>query len=129
WQLNADNRGQDWYFESIGDSSASAGEGRDTFSSVSHAAGAQAMLTVPIIGWVGKVGANRNKLASFSIAKYGAQTGNDWQWFSDAGNGIQLGGSFVTGNDPNDSGVPADSLFQQAWAQHLVSTWGLSSAG
>src|ERR1700736_1795840 len=87
WQLNADNRGQDWYFESIGDSSASAGERGDTFFSVSHAAGAQAMLTVPIIGWVGKVGANRNKLASFSIAKYGAQTGNDWQWFPDGGDG------------------------------------------
>ena len=26
WQLNADNKDQDWYFESIGDSSATAGE-------------------------------------------------------------------------------------------------------
>src|SRR5438552_13563254 len=26
WQLNADNRAQDWYFESIGDSSSVAGE-------------------------------------------------------------------------------------------------------
>jgi hypothetical protein len=87
------------------------------------------MLTIPTVGWVARVGAGRSKLASFSIAKYGSQTGNDWQWFPDAGNGIHSGGSFVTGNDPNDSGVPADSLFQQAWAQHLVSTWGLSSAG
>src|SRR5437762_3984463 len=81
WQLNADNRGQDWYFESIGDSSATAGERGDTFFTISRAAGAQAMLTVPMIGWVGKLGVNRNKLSSFSIAKYGAQTGNDWQWF------------------------------------------------
>src|SRR5436853_310414 len=87
WQLNADNRGSDWYFESIGDSSATAGERGDTFFTISRAAGAQAMLTVPMIGWVGKLGVNRNKLSSFSIAKYGAQTGNNWQWFPDAGNG------------------------------------------
>src|SRR5712691_7854614 len=31
WQINADNRGQDWYFESIGDSSSVAGERGDTF--------------------------------------------------------------------------------------------------
>ena len=111
WQLNADNRGQDWYFESIGDPSATAGERGDTFFSVSRTAGAQAMLTVPMIGWVGKLGANRNKLSSFSIAKYGAQTGNDWQWFPDAGNGIWTSGQEVVGNDPNDANVPADSLF------------------
>ena len=28
WQLNADNRGQDWYFQSIGESSATAGQRR-----------------------------------------------------------------------------------------------------
>jgi hypothetical protein len=87
WQLNADNRGNDWYYESIGDSSSAAGERGDTFIFNSKAANAQAMLTIPQIGWVAKLGSNRNKLASFSIAKYGAQTGNDWQWFPDAGNG------------------------------------------
>src|SRR5947207_15998494 len=44
WQINGDNRGQDWYFESIGDASAVAGERGDTFFSNSRAAGAQAML-------------------------------------------------------------------------------------
>src|SRR5215467_12562958 len=82
WQQNADNRGNDWYYESIGDASAVAGERGDTFFSTSRSANAQAMLTVPMIDWVAKVPANRNKLASFSIAKYGAQTGNDSQWFA-----------------------------------------------
>ena len=31
----------------------------------------------PTIGWVARLGANRAKLASYSIAKYGPQTGND----------------------------------------------------
>ena len=124
WQLNADNRGNDWYYESIADTSAVAGERGDTFIASSRSAGAQAMLTIPAVGWVAKVGANRSKLASFSIAKYGAQTGSDSQWFPDAGNGILSNGKYVTGNAPADANVPADSLFQQAWVQHIVSAWG-----
>ncbi|MBI3801511.1 MAG: PKD domain-containing protein [Deltaproteobacteria bacterium] len=129
WQLNADNRANDWYYESIGESSAVAGERGDTFIANSQAANAEAMLTLPLIGWVAKLGPGRQKLASFSIAKYGPQTDNDWQWFSDAGNGILTNGQYVTGNDPNDANVPSDSLFQQGWVQHLVNQWGTSANG
>ncbi len=96
WQLNADNRGNDWYYESIADGSATAGERGDTFFSNARAANAQAMLTIPTIEWVAKVGSNRSKLASFSVARYGAQTGTDWQWFPDAGNGVRTNGQFVS---------------------------------
>jgi glycosyl hydrolase family 44 len=129
WQQNADNRANDWYYESIADASAVAGERGDTFFSTSRTANAQAMLTVPMIDWVAKVPANRNKLASFSIAKYGAQTGNDWQWFADAGNGVLTSGQDVTGNDPNDANVPSNSSFQQGWIQHLVGRWGTNANG
>jgi hypothetical protein len=88
------------------------------------------MLTIPTIGWVAKLGPNRGKLASFSIAKYGPQKANDWQWFSDAGNGVRTSDNQnVTGNDPNDANMPADSQFQLGWMQHLVSTWGTASNG
>jgi hypothetical protein len=129
WQLNADNRANDWYYESIADSSAVAGERGDTFIANSKAANAQAMLTIPTIDWVAKVGANRAKLASFSIAKYGAQSGNDWQWFPDAGNGVRSDGQYVTGNDPNDANVPSNSTYQQSWAQHLVGRWDSNANG
>jgi hypothetical protein len=129
WQQNADNRGNDWYYESIADTSAVAGERGDTFFSTSRTANAQAMLTVPMIDWVAKVAANRNKLASFSIAKYGAQTGNDWQWFADAGNGVLTNSQNVAGNDPNDANVPSSSSFQQGWIQHLVGRWGTNASG
>src|SRR4029079_5878266 len=36
WQVNGDNRGQDWYFESIAEASATAGERGDTFASRSR---------------------------------------------------------------------------------------------
>ena len=129
WQLNADNRGNDWYYESIAESSATAGERGDTFITNARAANAKAMLTVPMIEWIAKVGPNRTKLASFSVAKYGAQTGTDWQWFPDAGNGVRTNGQFVTGNDPNDANVPSTSLVQQGWVQHLVGRWGTNANG
>jgi len=128
WQLNADNRDFDWYFESIADTSSAAGERGDTFISQSKAANAQAMLTLPMIYWVAKLGANRTKLASFSQAKYGAQTGNDAQWYPDAGNGVlKATGQNITGNDPNDANVPNNTTMQQGWVQHLVSQWGTAS--
>jgi len=128
WQLNADNRDQDWYFESIPDSSNVAGERGDTFISSTQAAGARAMITIPMLDWVAKLGPNRAKLASFSQAKYGAQTGNDAQWFPDAGNGIlKSTGQFVTGNDPNDANVTNNSAYQQQWVQAMATKWGLAS--
>ncbi len=129
WQINADNRGQDWYFQSIPEPNGTAGERGDSFVSVSKAAGAQAMITIPMLDWVAKLGPNRGKLASFSIAKYGAQTDRDWQWMPDAGNGIWTNGQYVTGNDPNDANVRVDVAFQQGWVNHLVSRWGTAANG
>src|SRR5689334_19261169 len=128
WQVNADNRDQDWYFESIGDASAVAGERGDTFISSTQAAGARAMITIPMLDWVAKLGANRSKLASFSQAKYGPQTGNDSQWYPDAGNGIlKSTNSPIVGNDPNDANVSNNSSFEQQWISLMVSHWGLAS--
>src|SRR5690349_14079187 len=74
WQVNADNRGADWYFESIPEASSVAGERGDTFISSTQSAGARPMITIPMLDWVARLGTNRAKLASFSQAKYGAQT-------------------------------------------------------
>ncbi len=123
WQLNADNRANDFYFESIPFANT-AGEIGDTFIQNSKNGNAQPMLTIPIIDWIAKVGPNRTKLASFSISKYGAQTGNDALYFPDAGNGIRLNGQNVTGNDPNDANVPNSVAFQQGYVQHLINRWG-----
>lgn len=128
WQLNADNRAQDWYFESIGDTSSLAGERGDTFISTTQAAGARPMITIPMLDWVAKLGANRAKLASFSQAKYGLQTGNDAQWFPDAGNGIlKSTNQPIQNNDPNDANTANTSLFQQQWIQSIVTRWGGAS--
>ena len=130
WQCNCDNRGSDFYFESLDSGSSTPGKLNDDFIAANKAAGAQSMLTIPTIGWVAKLGPNRGKLASYSIKKYGPQMGNDSQYMPDAGNGIRLSdGSKITNNDPNDANLPADSAYQQGWMQHLVGKWGTASNG
>jgi len=129
WLLNADNRGKDWYFESIADTNATAGYRGDNFIATSLAGGAQPMLTIPTLPWIAKLGANRAGLPSFSVAKYGAQTGVD-PYYKNAGNGISSAtGAKITGNDPNDANVPNSVDVQTGWINHLVSTWGQASAG
>jgi hypothetical protein len=120
WQANAANHAADWYFESLAEESAIAGDDADRFVDGTRAAGAEPMITIPMIGWAAKLGNNRQRLSSFSIVKYGAQNDRDWQWFPDAGNGMRASdGKEITGNDPNDANLPVDSLFQQAWVRHL----------
>src|SRR5688572_16355573 len=88
WQQNAANHASDFYFESLAHGSATPAEEADNFVLANRAAGAETSLTIPTVGWVAKLGPNRGKLASFSIAKYGPQTDRDAQFFPDAGNGI-----------------------------------------
>ncbi len=130
WQLNADNRGSDWYFQSIGDASSTAAERTDNFIAQSRAGGAEPMITIPMVDWVAKLGAGRGKLASFSQAKYGEQTDADWSWMPDAGNGILAAtGLRITGNDPNDANMPNDVAKQQSFVQHTLGQWGSAANG
>ena len=129
WQQNAENKGSDWYYQSIAGGSATAGADADAFVQRCRDGGSLPMLTIPMIGWVAKVGSDRSKRCSFSIAKYGAQSDSDWQWFPDAGNGLRSTGGAVTGNDPNDANVANSTSLQQGWLQHLVGRWGNAGAG
>ncbi len=135
WQQNASNHANDFYFESIADGPATAGGAADDFIQSTRNGGAAPNLTIPTLGWVAKLGANRSKLASFSIGKYGNQTGNDWQYFPDAGNGQHVADAThpnaypITTNDKNDANVPADANFQLGWVQHLIGKWGNANSG
>jgi hypothetical protein len=129
WQINASNRGADWYFQSVPEGDATMGGAVDAFIADSRSAGAQPMITVPTLGWVAKLGLGRTKLSSFSILKYGPQLDRDWQWFPDAGNGVALSGLPIKGNSPHDANMPVDPLYQQGWVKHLVRKWGTAAQG
>ncbi|MDR3422956.1 MAG: glycoside hydrolase family 44 protein [Xanthobacteraceae bacterium] len=129
WLLNATNLGQDWYFESYPSTSAAPGGDGDTFIRQSKSAGAAPMLTIPMIGWVAKLGPNRAILPSFSVAKYGAQCQVD-PYLADAGDGIHTDCSTdIVDNNPDDANQPDTPAAEQAWVKHLVATWGGAAKG
>src|SRR5262245_39474574 len=83
-----------------------------------------------MIGWIPKLGPGRNKLYSYSITKYGPQTGNDSQYLPDSGNGVSItNNTLITWNDPLDANSPTNSIFQREWIRHLTNRWGLSAGG
>jgi hypothetical protein len=134
WQLNAHNHAADWYFESIDDGSATPAASGDDFVANSRNGGAQALITIPMIGWLPILGPSRGKLASYSIVKYGPQPGNDSSWMPDAGNGIGTNSTahtswLITSNSPTDANFLTNSAFQQAYVQHLINQWGSSTNG
>jgi hypothetical protein len=133
WEINAHGKGADWYFESYPDSSATPGESADSIVADSKAAGAQALITIPMMSWGPKLGSGRAILPSYSISKYGPQTGND-PYFTDAGDGVGTNSATQTSwliltNNPNDSYIPVDTNFQKSYVQHLITNWGVSTNG
>ena len=128
WKLNADNRANDWYFESIADASATPGERGDTFIANAHSGGAEPMVTIPMLDWIAKVGPKRGKLAGFAVSKYGPQQKTD-PYLPDAGNGLKPDGMQIDGNDPGEANVRNSVAFQREWVQHLVQRNGTAAKG
>lgn len=129
WQLNADNRAQDWFFESLPFPSAMPGAEVNAFIAATKSANAQPMLTIPMIEWLANLGPNRSRLSSFSIQKYGPQQAVDSEWFPDAGNGKRPDGSLITNNIATDASVRRDAAFQQSWVQFLTNRFGRAATG
>ncbi len=130
WQTNASNHASDWYFESLPQPGPVPGGSADNFIRDSRDGGALPMLTIPINGWVARLGAGGSRLCSYSIAKYGAQTGNDAAWFPDAGNGVRASnGLNITNNDPTDANMAVTPTFQAGWVRYLTNRWGSATNG
>jgi hypothetical protein len=129
WMINAHGKGADYYFESYPDPSSTSGESADSVVANSKAAGAQPLITIPMMSWAPKLGPNRAILPSYSIAKYGPQTGHD-PYLADAGNGVSVTNDTpITWNDPNDSYTPVGTNFQTGYVEHLTNNWGVSTNG
>jgi hypothetical protein len=126
WQHNIDNRGADWFFESLAFNPDVPGQAADNFISDTRSGGAEPMLTFPMCDWIAKDGPGHSDLWSFSVAKYGAQQYTD-VYRPDAGNGVLQNGTVIDWNDMNDANIPNSSAIQQGWFQHVVSTWGPAS--
>jgi hypothetical protein len=127
WAQNVDSTASDYFFLSY-PFAPTPGEVADTHVGHARAAGADAMITVPMIDYIARTDAERNILCSFRQSVYGDQTG--WDEFNpDCGNGILLSGDPVVGNDPLDANTPNSAAFQSTFVQHLVDTWGPAGSG
>jgi len=128
WQIDATNHANDWYYETFLDPTYDS----DNIIMWTRAAnvGAQPLLTLPMLGYLGNLGPGNASLRSFSIKKYGPQTGSD-PYQPDAGNGISTasGNPFITGNNPLDANVANSVSQQQSWIEHLIGKWGKAAAG
>jgi hypothetical protein len=130
WRLDARNAGKDWYFESLPVNPADINDQfGERFVTLTQAAGAAPILTIPMLGRLAKLGTDRQPLASFSITRYGPQPNHDVDGLTDAGNGIAPGGKPIAGNDPDDASAPDDPENEQARVADLVARFGPAGAG
>jgi hypothetical protein len=129
YKTNADNLDNDYYFESYPQGDATKGGAADGFVAQTLAAGAAPMLTIPLVGWVAKLGPDRAILPSFSVAKYGAQCATD-PYDPDAGDGLHTDCQTpITGNNPKDAYTKDSAGKEQAWIEHLIASWGQAGDG
>jgi hypothetical protein len=127
WQQNVDNTGSDYFFLSFPFAPV-PGEQADSHVGHSVNAGAEAMITVPMIDYVARTTPQRDILCSFRQSVYGAQTDAD-PFNPDCGSGILLNGQPIVGNDPLDAHIPNSLGLQSSFVQHLVDTWGPAAGG
>jgi hypothetical protein len=132
WTHDAHNSGSDWYYISTASQIADPaqlpnGSEADLFVAETRAHGAEAIVTLPLIGWSPK---DRNKTWGFSVAKYGAQDGTEctgsggaWWCAADAGNGVHAGVN-LAGNDPHDTSVEIGPSYAGDWIDHLKGRFG-----
>lgn len=130
WRTDTANRAADWYFENVPNENPNPaalpdGSSSDRFVEENRRAGAETLLTIPMIGWTPR---GRAYGCGFSVAKYGAQQSTD-PWRPDCGNGVRTNGSEITGNDPTDISDPIGPAFVQEWMQHLIGRYGSASSG
>ncbi len=132
WRKDATNHASDWFYINLPEGPDSTGlpdgSSADSWMDETIGAGAVALVTVPTIGWTAR---DRVKRWGFSIAAYGDQQENEctasgWpSWCeADAGNGIWVDGSPVTGNDPHDTSVEIGPSFVTDWLEHIIGRLG-----
>jgi hypothetical protein len=128
WAFSTANRCKDYYFENIPDNVSSGdgsnGKSADDFIAFTKAAGAEPVMTIPMMGLLPK---DRSIRCGYLISKYGPQDDADWEWRPDCGNGKRGDMRMRYENDPADTAALYPSSHQIDWIEHLKTTWGTAS--
>ncbi len=127
WQNDVSNAASDWYFENYGQYTGTPalpdGSSFDLFHEANLQSGALSLGTISLMDWTPK----NTTSCSFSVAKYGAQTGVN-PYNTDCGNGVLLNKQQIV-NDPNDAYQPSDPSFEQQWVKYLMQKYGPGNTG
>jgi hypothetical protein len=138
WQHDISNHASDWFYYNLEEDNANPaalpnGSAADVFIDQTRAAGGEALITVPTIGWTP---IDRVRRWGFSVTKYGAQqqtectaTGNPSWCQPDAGNGLRPNGTLITGNDPHDTSREIGPPFVTGWMAHIAGRTGTAGQG
>lgn len=150
WKNFFADSARDWYYQDNAFAALglnSNGQGTDSvqFAQAVAGAGADPLMTLPMLGWVAKGGP---EYYSFSLTKYGYQPCAANPYVSDDGDGILAAAGcpgatpefepsspiYVTNNDPNDANVPlldqpgsndpTGSVYRNEWAAALAPEFG-----
>ncbi|HSP16799.1 MAG TPA: glycoside hydrolase family 44 protein [Thermoanaerobaculia bacterium] len=129
WANSTANHARDYFFENVPDDAPNGGgngESADLFIQPTLNAGAQPIMTIPVLGYLPSA---RGYACGYSIMKYAASgccLTNDAQFRPDCGDGFHN----VTGeplkhvNDPLDIEAVYPSSHQGNWVQHNIDTFG-----
>ncbi len=128
WKQNCTNSGNDWFYMSHTEPGTAPGESVDRWIEANRAAGAKSLVSLPLIGWVARLKADRSPTWSYSVAKYGKQQKTEPN-NADMGNGSAQDGKPVDGNDPTDSNIKVDIAYQKGWLEHLTQKFGTAKSG
>lgn len=138
WEDDIANHANDWFFYNVEETNSNPsalphGSAADRFIDETRAAGGEALVTLPTIGWTP---IDRTRRWGFSVAKYGAQkktectATNGASWCqADAGNGVLLDGTLITDNDPRDTSREVGPDFVTDWMAHIASRTGTAGQG
>src|SRR5690349_5214218 len=131
WAFSTANRCKDYYFFNIPDSVSSGdglnGKSADDFIGFTRNAGAQPMMTIPLISLLPK---DRSKRCSYPQSTFANQ--EEFSTFEPitCGNGRYNDGNGQTGDgqriltnpDPNNIAATYTSTHQGNWVQHMIDT-------
>jgi sugar lactone lactonase YvrE len=120
WQNNATNHAADWFFHNNikYNEYTGAAESADQWIAQNKRTGTESLVTLPMIGYVAKNGDQTT--CGFAVSKYGPQEDVDNEsGFPNCGNGRQIGGQPIVGNDPLDTSTAVDETFTANWVQQL----------
>ncbi len=132
--VDTTNVGSDWYFENIPQDNPDPGQlpdgnAVDRFVEQDRRTATRSLVTVPLVGWVAKRRLEGHPFdCGFKQSVYGAQEDAD-PWDPDCGNGVLVGGTVISGNDPLDTSVAAGPELVAGWVDHLVGRYGHAADG